>query len=468
MPAITQRLGLQAKIIVLLLSVLLPTFFVVKLIQNQFTRPFLEEEIRQTALASAKRLATEIMTKRLFMKANATPQVADSIQEMLYLHPNILRVDVIGWDPQNRRFRLISTNIEDQPDRIIADVPVVEKVTSKKTLDENNIAIWEITVPIIVRKAHTKIRMTQGMVHLEISTKTTNDVLGIIWKVNAVGTAISIIIFILLVSFFLRKTIANDRALQLMENEKVRLLEQLHEIQRKLMNMEKLSAIGQLAARFAHEIGTPLNSVGGHLQLLQEEIGSSKVSHRIGIISDQLAKIESIVRDFLQTTAKPATQTQLVDLNRIVDNTLAICHPKTQSIGIKTEIDLEHKLDPVRAVPVEIEQVLLNLMNNAIDSLQDKAAKAPGSKLLILITTRQKKYDMGMFAEVEIHDTGMGVSKERMKHIFEPFYTTKRPGEGTGLGLSICQEIAKRHGGLLNVQSKEGSFFRITLQLPFN
>jgi signal transduction histidine kinase len=251
------------------------------------------------------------------------------------------------------------------------------------------------------------------------------------------------------------------------EDQNVQLTEQLHETQRQLMNTEKLAVMGQLTATFAHEIGTPLNAMSGHLQLLGGELSESRPRERLSIIRGQVEKIEKIVRGFLQSTAQPASQRQLVDLNRLIDQTLTIVGPRADSIGIEIEKNLAPAMGPVRAVPLELEQIFLNLVTNSLDSLREKNKSGSPQPLRLVLSSRQEKYEGRSFAVVEIRDTGEGIAESELKNVWKPFYTTKRPGEGTGLGLTISQQLAKQNGGVIEMLSEQGSWTQATLKLPY-
>src|SRR6185312_8711593 len=179
-------------------------------------------------------------------------------------------------------------------------------------------------------------------VHVVISTKLVGRFAKTLWKTTVMAAVFSMFALILGLGYFLRKTIQNDRKLRKAESQNLQLTAQLHETERQLMNTEKFAVMGQLTASFAHEIGTPLTAIGGHLQLLTDELSpkvdlseAPKQMERVEIINGQLQKIEGIVKSFLQSTAKPPSQRQLVDLSQIADKTLRIVKPRMDNLGIE-------------------------------------------------------------------------------------------------------------------------------------
>jgi two-component system NtrC family sensor kinase len=214
-----------------------------------------------------------------------------------------------------------------------------------------------------------------------------------------------------------------------------------------------------------------LNAVGGHLQLLKEEIlphAGKGIEDRLEIVNGQLTKIEQIVKSFLQSTEKPPSQKQLVDLNYLADKTLGIVIPRIDSLGIDVKRKFDREMGPLRAVPLDLEQILLNLLNNSLDSIKSKLSQRERASFQLEIRTGVVKEQGKEWAEVSVYDTGEGINKLDLKKVLKPFFTTKRPGEGTGLGLAICQQLAHKYGGNLLIDSKEGAWTRVTLKLPYH
>lgn len=469
------QLDLQAKISLILTLVIIPTLLLVRFAEHQFTQPILEEEMKQLGISAGKALAAEIVSARLLSLNNPTVYIEPKIQELVYSQPNILRVDVFAKDPISGGFKLVGSNFEEETWSTRTQIAVVETVITRWLRDENGIGQWEIQVPIEIKGRDPKgQKRILGVVFLVTSLKWIDKIVSTLWKITATAGTLSVIVLIIVLSFFLRRAIINDRLLKIAQSQKDQLATQLHESQRQLMNSEKLAVMGQLTATFAHEIGTPLTAISGHLQLLKDEtrnVFSSQSNgagtDRIEIIDHQVSRIEEIVKGFLQSTAKPITQRQLVDLNQQVEKTLGILKPRIESMGVEIKKKLDRKMGPLRVTPLETEQVLLNLVTNSLDSLKGKALHHPGSKLLIEIQTHSIQDNSKEWAEFVVYDTGEGILKLNLKDVLKPFFTTKPPGEGTGLGLTICQQIVQGYGGGFEIDSKEGVWTQVKVRIPY-
>ncbi len=351
---------------------------------------------------------------------------------------------------------------------------MVEKVESALERDEDGQGYWDIRYPIEVRMRDPKApRRNLGTVRVLVSTKLVTQIGDSLWKITTTAAAFSFSILFLTLTFFLRKTLLNERLLRKVESKNLELAEKLHEAERQLMNSEKLAVMGQLTASFAHEIGTPLGSIQGHLQLLREGVleespknFDARFSERFSILGGQVSKIGEIVKSFLQSTAKPASQRQLVELNRIADQTLGIVRPRLETLGVDITREYDRTMGPLRVVPVDLEQILLNLVNNSLDSISGKERQKT-HRSQIQISTGVTQEGSKQWATVSVYDTGAGIRRIDLPNVLKPFFTTKRPGEGTGLGLTICQEIAKKYGGRLDLDTREGAWTRVTLLLPY-
>jgi signal transduction histidine kinase len=469
MKGFLRKLDLQAKISLVLVSVILPTFLIVTVAENKIALPILQEELRQVGINAAKTLAAEIDSSRFLSLARPTSAIENALQDILSAHPDIVRIDVIARDPVTKVLKTVASNIEDDP---TSPPPVLAEVVSSEFRDDDSGGgTWEVNAPIEHKGRDPRgPKRLIGSIHVSVSTQSIGRVATTLWKTTAAAAAFSVVSLILLLSYFLRKTIANDRLLRQATYHNLQLTERLQDAQRQLMNSEKLAVMGQLTASFAHEIGTPLNAIGGHLQLLREDIPfelEKKVDARLEIVSGQLGKIESIVKGFLQSTAKPTSQKQLVDINRLVDQAVETLTPRVDTLKVDLKRDFDRNIGPIRAVPLDIEQILLNLLNNSLDSIKSKQSHREKLQSHLEIKTQILHSSGKEWIGISVYDTGEGIRKVDLKNVLKPFFTTKPPGEGTGLGLAICREIAHKYGGDLGVDSKEGAWTRITLRLPY-
>jgi signal transduction histidine kinase len=480
-----RKLDLRAKISLALIAVLLPVFTLLAFSAHLFIRPTLLREIEQIGISAGKTLATEIVAQKLLQKTDREHLIESRVREFLYLQPNIRRIEVFARDPVNGKNLLVASSIEEDPADVKFEAPEVNKIMSE--LNEAPEAAergWEVWVPILsggpgieIRRdsknpldAKSEVHISEpkpvGAVRVVVSIGLVSRLARLSSNVSMIGGAIGLILLFFLLNGALRATIENDRKLREAERENIVLSEQLHQAERNLLNLEKFAVLGQLTATFAHEIGTPLNAIGGHLALLKEEADpkASNASDRIGIIEGQVAKIAGIVRGFLQNTAKPVSQKQLVDPHQIVEKTLSIVRPRVESLGVQVERDFDRSLGPIRIVPVDFEQVLLNLVNNSLDSFRMKGGT---TERVLKLSTRGKKIGAIEGIEVRIRDTGEGIEADDLDRVFLPFFTTKGPGEGTGLGLAICRDLLKKYGGHLGIDSKRGEWTEVVLDIPY-
>ncbi len=249
-------------------------------------------------------------------------------------------------------------------------------------------------------------------------------------------------------------------------NEDLRLLnEALFESQRQLSQSEKLAALGQVTAMMAHQIGTPLNSISGYIQLmLQEGNFSPTDQERLKIIESQLDRLADSVKNLLSFTRQPKPQLRPLDVNEILRELIQLSEPWLFSRNVKLFFSLSPDLPRVLGDPTHLQTVFLNLITNALDAM-------PNGGLLVIKTQEvlpQSPSENGKWLKISITDTGIGITDESKKRIFDPFFSTKKIGEGTGLGLAICEKIVKEHSGKLDVESEigKGSTFSILIPVP--
>jgi two-component system, NtrC family, sensor kinase len=230
--------------------------------------------------------------------------------------------------------------------------------------------------------------------------------------------------------------------------EKVRLEDQL-------MQAEKLSSIGLLAAGIAHEVNTPIAGISSYTQMLLKETPESD-RHRpiLQKIEKQTFRAAEIVNGLLNFSRLNDAQFTSLDINQLIHESLALLDHQLQRNHIKVESRLSDALPPVYGNTGKLQQVFVNLLLNAQDAMPY------GGELDI---------QTGMIESmivVDISDTGIGISEENLKRIFDPFFTTKTVGKGTGLGLAVTYGIVQEHGGRIFVDSDFGKGTHFRLKLP--
>jgi signal transduction histidine kinase len=229
---------------------------------------------------------------------------------------------------------------------------------------------------------------------------------------------------------------------------------ELFEIQRELTKFERLAAAGQLAAQFAHEVGTPLNLISGHVQLLAARIDDTKTRERLDLIASQIARIERIVRDMLDTTRRPRPELTPTDVNAVLRRIFEVTAPTLAARQVELVTALDEALPPIRGDGEQLQQVFINLINNSLDAMPE------GGRLTFTTSAADGR------AQISCRDTGEGMSQEIKQRIFDPLFTTKVWRRGSGLGLAVVDQIIREHSGTITVESDVGQGAEFQIQLP--
>src|SRR5262249_32230706 len=222
-----------------------------------------------------------------------------------------------------------------------------------------------------------------------------------------------------------------------------------------LVQNEKLTSIGLLAAGVAHEVNTPLAVISSYSQMLRKEIGPEDHRHKLlEKITKQTFRASEIVNGLLNFSRTTATEFLDVDVHQVILETLSLLDHQFRKAQIRIELNLEAESPVVFGNPGKLQQVFLNLFLNARDAMTD------GGQLRIHTESMDPKI------EITVQDTGTGISRENIKKIYDPFFTTKAVGKGTGLGLAVSYGIVQEHGGNISVESKLGHGTAFKLELP--
>jgi len=233
------------------------------------------------------------------------------------------------------------------------------------------------------------------------------------------------------------------------------------ELEAQLSQADKLSSIGLLAAGVAHEVNTPLAVISSYAQMLSKQLQSDP--QKMGLldkITRQTFRASEIVNNLLNFSRTTGTEFAEIDLNKVINDTLALLEHQFKVAQVKVDSDLHGELPPIQGNCGRLQQVFLNLFLNAKDAM-------PGGGVLHVTTQN------GEFVSVRVADTGTGIAQENIQRIYDPFFTTKNASKegqnrGTGLGLSVTYGIIQEHAGNIRVESRQGEGTTFTLDFPLS
>ena len=502
------RIGVRAKLVLISLVILVVVSFGFTLLGLHLSRTWVEEDLKERAVFFAPELAATIGDHQ-----DLTPGLLldRKVQQIMGVRSSVLQLDIVRFASEEASLLIATSRPQGRLPFTLGDADQVQRgrVVSRLVKIAGGERHWEVMAPItldgvVVAGIAAKFSLTrfdarEGRARTLVLILTAASVLvmGIL-----MGLAVHVIVK-RPIGRFMRAIEAVDRkepaAVNLKSadefgvlgghfdamikrtqafNEELsskitdateelerryREVERLHELlfatQRNLSHAERLALSGRIMAEVAHEVGTPLHSVMGHLDLLREDLArdgvSDAIERRLTIIGSQLRRVTEIISQLLDLTRRPPEQKVQVDLNRLVRETSELVRPVVATAGLSLNIDAAADLPPLTAYGDQLQQVVLNLLTNAMD-----ATPAGGR---IEVTTRATD---GVVT-LEVSDTGHGIGEADRKRIFDPFFSTKEPGRGTGLGLFISAEIVRDHRGRIELDSAEGrgSTFRVVLPL---
>jgi two-component system, LuxR family, sensor kinase FixL len=236
----------------------------------------------------------------------------------------------------------------------------------------------------------------------------------------------------------------------------------LQELQAELVHMSRFTALGEMASTLAHEINQPLTAIANYLKgcrrILQRMEGNEVPMLRDAVnqAADQALRAGQVIRHLREFVARGESERHIENLPKLIEEASALALVGAKEKGVRVSFRFDPGAPLVLADRIQVQQVLLNLIRNAIEAMQD----APRRELVI--TTRA--VPEGGFVEISVSDTGTGIAPEISSQLFQPFITTKT--HGMGVGLSICRTIVESHGGKISVESEtdRGTTFRLTLR----
>jgi signal transduction histidine kinase len=224
---------------------------------------------------------------------------------------------------------------------------------------------------------------------------------------------------------------------------------------RRIVQVEKLSSLGQLAAGIAHEINNPLTNASLGIQTLRRKMksvgGEREFAEKLDAVERNIDKASTIAQELLQFSRQKDTEFVPLDVNIVIRGAITLLSYKSKNV------DLAQELTPVPEVmgdPRKLEQVIINVLSNSVEAMPEGGS--------IAVSTRRKN---GL-VKIRIADTGPGIPEEHLSRVFDPFFTTKEIGAGTGLGLSICYGIIRQHHGAIELASAPAQGTTVTISLP--
>ncbi len=236
---------------------------------------------------------------------------------------------------------------------------------------------------------------------------------------------------------------------------------QIDELQRQVVRAERLATLGELAAGVVHELNNPLTSITVYAEYLVRKLEKAGAEHadleklrRIGASAQRILRFS---RDLVQYARPSGRDLEPVDVAGVVRQSVSICDHLVERGGITLTVEVDPELPVIRAVAGQLEQVLINLITNAVHAVES------GGQVMV-----RARVDGPKQVLLEVADSGPGVPEEDRARIFEPFFTTKTDGKGTGLGLSIVRNIVEQHRGEIALDRSElgGAAFRVVLPAP--
>jgi len=238
------------------------------------------------------------------------------------------------------------------------------------------------------------------------------------------------------------------------------------QLQQQSIRTAQLASLGELAAGVAHEINNPINGVINYAQILLNRLEKKDFEADLAKrILNEGERIAVIVRDLLFFAREGGPETKVSDINEVLSEALSLTEAQIRKEGILLKFDNEENLPPIFTRAQQIQQLFLNIMSNARHALNEKY---PGrnERKMIEISMRCIQKKGKEFVRITFKDYGIGIPAALLPKIMNPFVTSKPAGVGTGLGLSISHEIVESHNGKIRLDSREGEWTEVTIELP--
>ena len=232
--------------------------------------------------------------------------------------------------------------------------------------------------------------------------------------------------------------------------------------EKQLIHTQKMESIGTLAAGIAHEVGNPLASISALVQVVLRTTNDDFVKDKLGLVRSQVTRISKIIRDLVDFSRPSDYELQVMNINESIKEAVEIVKVGARAKDVDFIIELGRDIPLLPLISDQIQQVFINILINAVDAMAEDTTKS--RKKQIRINSHLDDDNIVL----KFTDTGPGIEEQNFSKIFEPFYTTKKPGKGTGLGLWVSYGIIKSFQGNIEVESKPGEYTTFKISLPLN
>ena len=540
------RLSLQVKIVGIVTVTVMVVLAVSTLIATFLTRDPVESEFYRRALAQSRQTARQIAVPGTLARPDI---LVPALKQLQHDSPGILQADVYVHEPRHRL--VASTNAQGQHLEL-DDIPNVETYKEYyKPFDDQASVETENRKAWIIGTTVSADGTPIGCLILTVSRSNLNAVtLDLVLRNLLLMLASFVVVVLVIHLFFLRavrgpvkemirvmqaaekgqlnvrarlqswdeigllaahlnrllrriENFSNEMGHKVEEavgevarrNEELRgINEELFETQKNLARSERLAVAGQLAASLAHEIGTPLNSISGHVQLLaRRKSNDESTARRLLVIEKQVENIVRTVRQLLNWTRKFELRLELIDLKRVLEDAILLSSPVLEMRKIRVQLNASRDCPKIYGDSGYLHQVFLNLINNSADAMPrggelriNLRGPVPGALNVApgfspappvspgglahdeIVGAGLRPGSTAQEVEVILADTGIGMASETLAHIFDPMFTTKQIGTGAGLGLAICDQIVRQHAGTIHAESEPGKGTTFTIRLPLD
>jgi signal transduction histidine kinase len=306
------------------------------------------------------------------------------------------------------------------------------------------IILWSIVLKPLIRLTGGMQRVSSGDISQKVNIQSDDEIGRLASTFNTMTDEL---------------TIARQRMeewTQTLEEEVYKQTRVIKQTQDKLIQAEKMAALGRVTADIAHEIRNPLTALGGFGRRLLKSATSKNQKKYAEVIVSESDRLEQVLKDVLIYSRNVRTNFEKDSVNGIIAKSIDlyqnICEEQTIAVKAQYNTDL-----PVLLQKDQVQQAANNLITNAIDAMSDGGT--------LTISTELEKANHIEYVAVNVQDTGKGIPADKLPLVFEPFFTTKRIGQGTGLGLSICKKIVEEHGGF--IKAKNGTGLTISMFFPY-